>query len=89
MSNLILFIMETTKLNTLVYEFRRLSEKRPNDTVNEFKLNIVNKLLAEANNELEAFGNKPPIANFTQFDETVLPSNSDVLLVLTLYQDCF
>lgn len=81
--------MEKTKLNTLVYEFRRLSDKKPNETVNEFKLDIVNKLLAEANNELEAFGNKPPIANFTQFDGTTLPSNSDVLLVLTLYQTCF
>lgn len=81
--------MEKSKLNTIVYEFRRLSDKKPNDTVNEFKLNIVNKLLTEANNELEELGSRPPISGFTQFDENVLPSNSDVLLVLTLYQDCF
>ena len=81
--------MEKSKLNTIVYEFRRLSDKKPNDTVNEFKLNIVNKLLTEANNELEALGTKPPIPGFTLFDETALPSNSDVLLVLTLYKDCF
>ncbi len=81
--------MEKSKLNTIVYEFRRLSDKKPNDTVNEFKLNIVNKLLAEANNELEALGSRTPISGFTQFDENALPSNSDVLLVLTLYQNCF
>lgn len=81
--------MEKSKLNTIVYEFRRLSDKKPNDTVNEFKLNIVNKLLAEANNELEILGSRPPISGFTQFEENALPSNSDVLLVLTLYQDCF
>lgn len=81
--------MEKSKLNTIVYEFRRLSDKKPNDTVNEFKLNIVNKLLAEANNELEALGSITPISGFTQFDENALPSNSDVLLVLTIYQNCF
>lgn len=81
--------MEKSKLNTIVYEFRRLSDKKPNDTVNEFKLNIVNKLLAKANNELETLGSRPPISEFTQFKEYALPSNSDVLSVLTLYQDCF
>lgn len=81
--------MEKSKLNTIVYEFRRLSDKKPNDTVNEFKLNIVNELLAEANNELEALGSGTPISGFTQFDENALPSNSDVLLVLTIYQNCF
>ena len=81
--------METTKLNTLAYEFRKLSDKRPNDTVNEFKLDIVNKLLAEANNELESLVAQLPISDFTQFDGAVLPSNSDVLLVLTLYKNCF
>lgn len=81
--------MDTNKLNTLVYEFSRLSEKRPNDAVNEFKLDIVNKTLAEANNYLISLNEKLPISDFEQFDETKLPSNSDVLLVLALYQNCF
>lgn len=38
-------------LTTLTFEFRRLSEKKLNEAVNEFKLNIVNKILAEANKE--------------------------------------
>lgn len=38
-------------LATFTYEFRRLSEKKSNDAVNEFKLNIVNNVLAEAGKE--------------------------------------
>lgn len=72
-------------LATLTYEFRRLSEKKPNDAVNEFKLNIVNNVLAEANKEL----GKNPINGFTQFDTDTMPTNSDVLFVLALYQDQF
>ena len=72
-------------LATLTFEFRRLSEKKPNDTVNEFKLNIVNKILAEANKEL----GRTPIEGFSQFNTDTLPTNSDVLFVLALYQDCF
>lgn len=72
-------------LATLTYEFRRLSEKKPNDAVNEFKLNIVNNVLAEANKEL----GKSPIQGFTQFDTDTMPTNSDVLFVLALYQDQF
>ena len=33
MSNLTLYTMDTTELSTLVYEFRRLSDKRPNETL--------------------------------------------------------
>ena len=72
-------------LATLTFEFRRLSEKKPNDAVNEFKLNIVNHVLAEANKEL----GKSPINGFTQFDTDTMPTNSDVLFVLALYQDQF
>lgn len=72
-------------LATLTFEFRRLSEKKPNDAVNEFKLNIVNNVLAEANKEL----GKSPINGFTQFDTDTMPTNSDVLFVLALYQDQF
>lgn len=72
-------------LATLTFEFRRLSEKKPNDAVNEFKLNIVNNVLAEANKEL----GESPINGFTQFDTDTMPTNSDVLFVLALYQDQF
>lgn len=72
-------------LATLTFEFRRLSEKKPNDLVNEFKLNIVNNILAEANKEL----GRSPIEGFSQFDVATMPTNSDVLFILALYQDSF
>lgn len=72
-------------LATLTYEFRRLSEKKPNETVNEFKLNIVNNILAEANKEL----GRTPIEGFSQFDSESLPTNSDILFILALYQNYF
>lgn len=72
-------------LATLTYEFRRLPEKKPNETVNEFKLNIVNNILAEANKEL----GRTPIVGFSQFDSEFMPTNSDILFVLALYQNYF
>lgn len=77
-------LMDKT-LATLTFEFRRLSDKKPNEAVNEFKLNIVNKILAEANKELGS----TPIDGFSQFNIDAMPTNSDVLFVLALYQDCF
>lgn len=72
-------------LATLTYEFRRLSEKKPNEIVNEFKLNIVNNILVEANKEL----GRTPIVEFSQFDSESMPTNSDILFVLALYQNYF
>ena len=72
-------------LSTLTYEFRRLSEKKPNETVNEFKLNIVNDILADANEEL----GYTPIKGFSQFDFDSMPTNSDILFVLALYKNYF
>ena len=72
-------------LSTLYYEFLRLSEKKPNDTVNEFKLKIVNNILAKANKKL---GNAP-IKGFSLFDSESLPTNSDIPFVLALYKNYF
>lgn len=70
-------------LATLTYEFRRLSEKKPNETVNEFKLNIVNNILTGANKELGF----TPIKMCSQFDFKSMPTNSDITFVLVLYQN--
>lgn len=72
------------RLDTMVYEFRRLSDKRPNDSVNKFKIEIINKLIEETK---EVLHGAEPVPGFTQFDVDELPSNSDVLIVLSLYQD--
>ena len=71
------------QIKQLTQEFRRLSDKKPNDTLNSFKLELVNSVISEINNLLNG---ELPIENFENFDEAVLPNNSDVLLVLSLYE---
>ena len=80
--------METKKVldqvRTLKYEFQTLSGKKPNDVVNEFKVKYVNQTLTDANLVL---GEDKPYKNFELFNEDELPTNSDVLMILSLYLD--
>lgn len=71
------------QIKQLASDFRRLSDKKPNDQLNSFKLELVNSAIEEINNLLQG---ELPITGFEQFDEDVLPTNSDVLLVLSLYE---
>lgn len=71
-------------IRTLRFEFRELSSKKPNDQVNTFKLKYVNQALEEAN---ELLKDNKPYADFDKFDEEDLPTNSDVLMMLSLYLD--
>lgn len=72
------------QINQLTHEFRRLSDKKPNDVVNQFKLGLVNSILEFINQNLSG---SLPIPNFERFDESEMPTNSDVLLVLSLYNE--
>jgi len=75
------------QLTSLYEELAVLSKKSPNDVINEFKLKIVNSLLAQANQFL---GEKyVPFADFEVFDEDDVPRNSDVVLMLSQYLQCF
>ena len=80
--------METKKVldqvRTLKYEFKALSAKKPNDMVNEFKVKYVNQTLTDANAVL---GDDKPYKNFELFSDEELPTNSDVLIILSLYLD--
>ena len=71
-----------SKLNSLKGDFVVLSGKKPNETVNEFKLKLINKLLAQINDLVGAF---KPEEDFEVFDLDCLPTNSDVLMMLNLY----
>ena len=71
-----------SKLNSLKGDFVVLSGKKPNETVNEFKLKLINKLLAQINDLVGAF---KPEEDFEVFDLDSLPTNSDVLMMLNLY----
>ena len=69
------------QLEGLLSEIAVLAKKSPNDGVNKFKLNFINKVLKEANNILEE--EYIPLDSFSQFNEDDLPSNSDVTFILS------
>ena len=64
-------------------EISILAKKTPNDGLNLFKLKLVNNILAKGNSILT--GHYKPLESFTTFDESALPTNSDVTMVLPLY----
>ena len=73
-----------SKLISLKGDIALLSAKKPNETVNEFKLKVINKVLAQIN---ELVGEFKPEDDFEAFDLDVLPTNSDVLMMLNLYMN--
>ena len=68
-------------------EISVLSKKSPKDGVNLFKLRFVNHLLRECNEFLgESYR---PFDEFGEFDEDNVPSNSDVVFMISQYLQCF
>ena len=74
------------QIQSLYTEIEALSRKKPDDAVNEFKLRLVNKVLEQANSVLGEFNR--PFADFQHFDSDNVPTNSDVLLILSQYLSC-
>lgn len=74
------------QLKELLKDFVELSKKKPNDHVNKFKLRLVNQVLETANGIIDE--RNKPFSDFSLFDENELPSNSDVVLILTQYSAC-
>ncbi|MEX4008256.1 hypothetical protein [Neoaquamicrobium sediminum] len=73
------------QLKGLHAEISQLAKKSPNDGLNVFKLKLVNKVIASANDILE--GDYKPFDDFEQFDADDVPTNSDVTMILTQYMD--
>lgn len=63
-----------------------LSSKKPDETLNSFKVKRINILLEKANTLL---GELKPYDDFDTFSEDLLPSNSDALMILELYLGAF
>ncbi|USA39886.1 hypothetical protein NCF86_01605 [Pelagerythrobacter marinus] len=73
------------QLKGLHQEISALAKKSPSDAINTFKLGLINKVVALAN---EVLGDSyMPFEGFTAFDEEAVPSTSDVALVLTQYME--
>jgi len=70
------------QLHSMLTELSELSKKRPNDGLNKFKLKFVNVLLENMNKTLSA---QKPFPDFDTFDENDLPTNSDVVVMLSQY----
>ena len=63
-----------------------LVKKNPNDPMSKFKLQLINKVLAAAN---EIVADIKPFEDFNQFDiEGDMPFNSDVAMILGQYIKC-
>ncbi|GEP41386.1 hypothetical protein [Brevifollis gellanilyticus] len=65
-----------TEINTLV-------KKSPNDALNAFKLRLLNSALEKANRVLGT--SRVPFADFEVFADEEMPTNSDVLLMVSQY----
>ena len=70
------------QLHSMLTEISELSKKRPNDGLNKFKLKFVNVLLESMNGIL---GEQKPFQGFETFDENDIPTNSDVVVMLSQY----
>jgi hypothetical protein len=70
------------QLHSMLTEMSELSKKKANDGLNKFKLKLVNVLLEKMNKILEA---QKPFKDFEIFDENDIPTNSDVVVMLSQY----
>ncbi len=74
------------QLGQLHKEMSALAKSKADNPVNKFKLKLMNQKLAEANTIL--VGGFAPFEDFETFPEEDLPSNSDVVMVLSQYLEC-
>jgi hypothetical protein len=65
---------------------RQKERTQPDNPINIFKLKFINEKLEQANVLL--VGNFKPFKEFSTFEDTALPSNSDVVMILSQYLNC-
>lgn len=74
------------QLEGLYDEMSFLSKKSPTDGVNKFKLKFINQVLLDINAFLKE--EYKPFSEFTKFEEDDIPTNSDIVLILSQYLNC-
>lgn len=74
------------QMQELYKEISLLSKKSPDSAINKFKLKMINNLLVTSNGLLD--GNFIPFDDFDVFDEDDMPTNSDVVVILSQYIEC-
>jgi len=81
------FVKLVKQIKSLIEEFSVLSKKKPDDAVNKFKIKLINPVLRVANDFVNDKKYKP-FEDFELFNEDDLPTNSDVLVILSQYSVC-
>lgn len=80
------FVKLQTQVNEFLLRMAAISGKSPDQVVNRFKVGMLNEQLEIANGIL---GNEAkPFVGFEKFDDAALPTNSDVVIVLSQYGAC-
>ncbi len=75
----------TGQLQGMYAEISALAKKSPNDSVNAFKLKMINKVIELGNVVL---GDKyKPFVDFDSFDDDDAPTTSDITMVLAQYME--
>jgi len=80
------FIKLIVQINKILIEFEGLSKKKPDSILNPFKLQLINTILRTANEILDK--ENKPFPDFKEFGDEALPSNSDVVIILSQYAAC-
>ncbi|GGH88583.1 hypothetical protein JOD43_004255 [Pullulanibacillus pueri] len=80
------FEKTNAQLEGLFNEIGTLSKKKPDDAINKFKLKFINQIILESNDILGDLN--LPFADFRGFEEEDMPSNSDVVIILSQYLNC-
>src|ERR1043166_8243046 len=75
------------QLHQMHNEVSVLSKTKADNLINKFKLGFINEKLGEANTILT--GGFKPFKDFALFNVDELPTNSDVVIVLSQYLDCW
>lgn len=76
-----------TQLDGFYEEITILSKKKPDDAINKFKLRFINQFLENAT--LLLGEDYCPFPDFTKFDLDDIPTNSDVVIMLSQYSQAF
>lgn len=75
-----------SQLESIYEEISLLSKKSQNDALNKFKLGFINKVLEETNKVLK--DKYKPFKEFDFFNEEDIPTNSDVVFIISQYFGC-
>lgn len=71
-----------SQLRTFAEDIEKFAKKKPDESLNEFKISFVNEVIAKINNLI---GEYKPFKDFTLFEKENIPSYSDVLIILNQY----